>query len=689
MRRTWSLLGAGATLLALAPVGASQLSLPHAEGAQTDTVLLGGEPLSKASSPWPSAEHSLAPSSTWADASAPLPTNAWWQNLVLGTGENVINSLPYTLRARADGLHLCHPVKVPQPTYVYVATLDNLIMGAVEDLGSRRVVDHDELSVTVGWGQEGARLTAPIVRGMPYVTGIYEGLRPKLSTQHAVLKFNGMPLVVGKGSTASRFTLELNNGQTWVLYSSSPLTLTPLNLSQLDASGPFDGSLRAALLVPGQGELLDKHAARIPTGGEVQASSRGDEATLRFTWETAVTGDLLMMTLPHHRDILEGARLLPHTMETIKGEMRAVVGERWVLREDLTTIAWSAPAGVDPSLEPELRLALNGDVNQDVHASDTYFGGKQLAKLGRLAVIADELGERALADTYRDKLQDRLDPWLNGTNPVPLVYDRSWGGLVSVDGISSPQAAFGQGYYNDHHFHFGYFVYAAAALAKERTDWRDAKREEVLHFVRDIANPSARDPHYPVTRNMDWFVGHSWAAGLFEFGDSRNQESTSEAVNAWYSVYLWGLVNDDARLSDLGRLMLATEIRSAQRYWQITSESDLYNPPFADNKVVGVLWSTKVGYETFFGNEPEFIHGIQMLPFTPISEELLRQDWISQSYPLFSENYATTSDGWRGFMVMAKAIFDSQAAWNEAQALNGYDDGNTRANTLYWIATRP
>ena len=111
--------------------------------------------------------------------------------------------------------------------------------------------------------------------------------------------------------------------------------------------------------------------------------------------------------------------------------------------------------------------------------------------------------------------------------------------------------------------------------------------------------------------------------------------------------------------------------------------------PFADNKVVGVLWSTKVGYETFFGNEPEFIHGIQMLPFTPISEELLRQDWITQGYPSFSENYATTSDGWRGFMVMAKAIFNSQAAWNEAQALNSFDDGNSRTNTLYWIATRP
>ena len=39
-------------------------------------------------------------------------------------------------------------------------------------------------------------------------------------------------------------------------------------------------------------------------------------------------------------------------------------------------------------------------------------------------------------------------------------------------------------------------------------------------------------------------------------------------------------------------------------------------------------------------------------------------------------------------MTMAHAILDSEAAWTEAQQLAGWDDGNTRTNTLYWIATR-
>ena len=42
----------------------------------------------------------------------------------------------------------------------------------------------------------------------------------------------------------------------------------------------------------------------------------------------------------------------------------------------------------------------------------------------------------------------------------------------------------------------------------------------------------------------------------------------------------------------------------------------------------------KVDYATWFGPYVEFIHCIQMLPFTPISEELLREKWIREEYPV-------------------------------------------------------
>ena len=139
--------------------------------------------------------------------------------------------------------------------------------------------------------------------------------------------------------------------------------------------------------------------------------------------------------------------------------------------------------------------------------------------------------------------------------------------------------------------------------------------------------------------------GHSWAAGLFEFADARNQESTSEAINGWYAIALYGLAIGDDRIKDLGRLALATEIRSTKMYWQITSSKGIYPSPFADRKVVGILWSTKVDYATFFGANTEFVHSIQMLPFTPITEEYLQPDWISEEYPILSTAIGSASEG--------------------------------------------
>merc|ERR1712165_245347 len=134
-----------------------------------------------------------------------------------------------------------------------------------------------------------------------------------------------------------------------------------------------------------------------------------------------------------------------------------------------------------------------------------------------------------------------------------------------------------------------------------------------------------------------------------------------------------------------GRLALATEIRSAQKYWQITSADDIYPAPFNANKVVGILWSTKVDYATWFGGNVEFIHCIQMLPFTPISEELLPRSWIQEEYQILQQAYSRPdpplSEGWKGYVIMAHAIIDPEEAWSEAQQLSSYDDGNTKSNT--------
>lgn len=97
----------------------------------------------------------------------------------------------------------------------------------------------------------------------------------------------------------------------------------------------------------------------------------------------------------------------------------------------------------------------------------------------------------------------------------------------------------------------------------------------------------------------------------------------------------------------------------------------------------------QVDYATWFGANTEFIHCIQMLPFTPISEELLPASWIEEEYEVLVTAFDSADEAWRGYIIMAHGIIDKEAAWEEAQQLTAFDDGNTRSNTYYWLATRP
>ena len=95
--------------------------------------------------------------------------------------------------------------------------IDSWIMTATDNPGYYYLTDADHFSATVRWefGME-----APIVRGMPYATMKYEGATPVLQGINAILDFNGALDPV----TDTRFEVELNSGEIWIIYTSSEIT---------------------------------------------------------------------------------------------------------------------------------------------------------------------------------------------------------------------------------------------------------------------------------------------------------------------------------------------------------------------------------------------------------------------------------------------------------------------------------
>lgn len=74
--------------------------------------LFGGSPMTDTPPPWDHTNHPQAPSGLFGQPSLPYPTNVWWQNLVLNSGEGVAAVLPYSIRTKDSGYHVNLPRKV-------------------------------------------------------------------------------------------------------------------------------------------------------------------------------------------------------------------------------------------------------------------------------------------------------------------------------------------------------------------------------------------------------------------------------------------------------------------------------------------------------------------------------------------------------------------------------------------------
>lgn len=291
---------------------------------------------------------------------------------------------------------------------------------------------------------------------------------------------------------------------------------------------------------------------------------------------------------------------------------------------------------------------------------------------------------------------------MTGTNLAPwptaqpgtgaLVYDTTYGGLVTRVALNDPAAEFGNGRYNDHHFQMGYLLYAAGVACRNDAAFCAQHRAAIGAIARDVARPpgDAQAALFPLARCKDLYDGHSWASGLFQMADGKSQESSSEAVNAYYGAVLAAEALGDEPLRRWARLLLATELRSAQWYWHVSPDSPVYDKAFsATNRMVGVVGGTDANCATWFGAQLEYVHGINIMPVTPVTEALLPAPYVAQQYAQLASRRGRMESQWAGFAVAAHAILEPEAALDELGALTAYDAGNSRTNLLYWIATRP
>ncbi|MCO5587273.1 hypothetical protein L7F22_041220 [Adiantum nelumboides] len=660
--------------------------------------------------PFPAVKNMAAqqPSEFWHSSltNLPLPTNAAWMNFVLNEGSVPEYLHPYLIQVKDGALTICYPSRLVHASFIIQAFVPNLTIGSSSSNSTRRhiVTSYDDLSVTL---ELPGQITAPLVRGCPYVTLIFNELTvPTFSTEHAVLD-------VKSNQTCTKHKVLMNNGQTWLIFSSDPLHLAPT----LVVKDEFKGVVRVALL-NGDHEteaMLDRFSSTYPLEGHADISV---PFQIMYKWTKNNSGELLMLGLPMHRELMATpntesmCRLVCYN--SIDGEMQGIVSDFWVLKERPLSVGWFSQKGIpNPDCQEDISNVLREEIAQvqPITLDSTYFHGKALARVARMAVIAEEIGCFDVLQTAREFLKRSVTPWMEGSFVGnALLYDPTWGGLISRNGSHNPGADFGLGVYNDHHYHMGYFCYAGAVLAKLDPLWGSAYKAHLYTIVEDFmtmhhhhkqsnqvlygASVLRREPLFPRFRNFDFWVLHSWAGGLTEFTDGRNQESTSEAVHAYYSASLLGGVFEDNSLKYVGLTLAAFEIRAARTLWHVPSNCRLYEPEFvAHNRMLGVLWANKRDTGLWFASpdSKECRLGIQVLPLLPITELLFQDvefvkelvEWVRPSL-----SRPDVTDGWRGFVYALQALYELDEAVHEIAYLTAHDDGNSLSNLLWWVYSR-
>ncbi|KAL3525789.1 hypothetical protein ACH5RR_014161 [Cinchona calisaya] len=633
--------------------------------------------------------------------STPLPTNSFFQNFVLKNGDQPEYIHPYLVKSAASALALCYPSQSHSSAFIYqvfnpdltISTLNNPNPNATHIVSS-----FSDLSVTLDHPSSNLRFF--LVRGSPFLTcNVMGNVALSISTVHSIIGFSC------SNASLTKYTIKLNNNQTWLLYASSPINLSSHHDVSSITSSVFTGIIRIAALPdsdPRSEGILDRFSSCYPLSADAVFSG---PFCLEYKWEKRGWGDLLMLAHPLHLRLLSSGGSFLTVLENFKynsidGELVGVVGDSWMLKSDPISVTWHSIKGVREETQEEIVNALVKDVEAlsttPISTTSSYFYGKLIARAARFAVIAEEVCYLDVIPAIRKFLKDTIEPWLDGTFEANgFLYDAKWGGIVTKQGSLDSGADFGFGIYNDHHYHLGYFIYAISVLAKIDPFWGKKYRPQAYSIMADFMNLRRRaDSSYPRLRCFDLWLLHSWAGGLTEFADGRNQESTSEAVNAYYSAALLGLVYGDTHLVAIGSTIAALEIQSAQTWWHVRENDTLYAQEFTrENRVVGVLWTNKRDSGLWFA-PPEWREcriGIQELPLLPITEVLFSdvqyvRELVTWTLPALARE--GVGEGWKGFLYALEGIYEREDALAKIKQLTGYDDGNSLTNLLWWIHSR-
>jgi endo-1,3(4)-beta-glucanase len=543
----------------------------------------------------------------------PVSTNDWWSKLVKEDHADNLFNYPMTLKTTNSGLIITYipwgVIGDSKPIEVGLTGLNTT---------KTMVSDYSDWTVTMNWKDSNHELKTTAGIGMPFLyfekeaddvveikvnlgstTILNELLIIENATSGADFVFYA-PLGSTWSQSGTTFTSTLNGNDYW------SMAMLPQNTSNVNTVA----------------QNYKKYAYVFPTNTTTSWSY--NEATSVVTSTFNITTDvkegteteMLLGLLPHQWNNLKSSSAQPNvnTYSSVRGQLKTLEGNTFTVENTFKGILPTLPNlvnysnGFNPSdLDSKIAQIENDGLSD---WTDSYNEGQVMNRLIQTARIADQMGNVLARDKMIATIKERLENWLSyqsGEVAFLFYYNSNWSSLIGYP------AGHGQdNNINDHHFHWGYFIHAAAFMEQFEPGWANQWGEMINLLVRDAASSDRNDDTFPFLRNFSPYAGHSWANGFATFPQGNDQESTSESMQFASSLIHWGSVTNNDEIRDLGIYIYTTEQTAIEEYW-----FDMYERNFQDSQeysLVSRVWGNSYDNGTFWTADIAASYGIEMYP---------------------------------------------------------------------------
>ncbi|MFC7548123.1 glycosyl hydrolase [Plantactinospora sp. GCM10030261] len=635
----------------------------------------------------------------------PVPTNDWWSSLLWKRTDcaysEPLHAHPLSYDTFGDGLGFSAtstPVITGTSTgvgeYHYPYAEDIRVGVAGLAAPTVKVDGWSDWTVSPHWSDGTRTLRATIGHGLPFAYFQATGGAAQISA-------TGTPRIWANTGSTIGFTVAGHDyvgyaptGASWTV-SGGRITSTLagrgyFSVALLPASG---GDTERVNLATSYGRYAHAHVTGTRVGYAYQPATSALTTTYAFTTvaREGTATQTVTALYPHQWKSLTGATPLAETYPSARGRMRVLTGvDRFTTSMRFHGVLPELPAvatgaGADLATLRDHLAATRGNP-MDQRGGDTYWTGKGLGRAARLAEVADLVGDTTTRDGALAAIRGTLTDWFTaapGEAARIFYYDANWGTLIGYP------ASYGSDQeLNDHHFHYGYFIAAAATLAKFDPGWAATNQYGgmVDLLIRDANNYDRTDGRFPYLRDFDIYAGHDWASGHGSFGAGNNQESSSEGMNFATALIQWGQVTGNTAVRDAGIFIYTTQAAAIQEYWFDVSDENF--PTAFGHATVGMVWGDGGAYATWFSAEPEMIQGINLLPVTGGHLYLgYHPGYVRTNYAELVRNNGGPPTVWQDILWQFQALGDGDAALANLRANPGYtpEEGESRAHTFHWI----